>query len=113
MYNDAFFPLYEFKQKIRSDAFKEISRRSMNQWRILTGVRRGKLDCKTQKYLENVTYFYSEGDGLQDCFFHGVTPPVHPDDIREWIQDAHTFDELDTIRFRLNNYQYLRGRTRT
>ena len=102
---------YEFFQKIRSDAFKKITRRSMNQWRIILGLRRGTLDDKTYRYLWNVTQYHSENtDGREQCLYLGISPPEHADDIREWIQSAHTFDELDSIRFRLNNYQYLRAK---
>lgn len=104
------FERCEFFQRIRSAAFRMIALRSMNQWRILMGIRRGKLDKQTYQYLERVQGYYGDtDDGLMECFYHGIKPPEHADDIRDWIHDAMTFDELDTWRFRLNNYQYLRA----
>lgn len=101
---------HEFFQRIRSEAFKNISRRSMNQWRILMGYRRGKLDSKTYRFLERaVEYFSDSEDGINECRFLGITPPDYADDIIEWIQNALTFDEFDTIRFHHNNHKHLRG----
>ncbi len=109
--HDHEFERLDFFQRIRSDAFKAISRRSMNQWRIVIGIRRGKRDDETCRYLERVYEYFSETtEGINDCHYHGVDLPQHADDIADWIQCAYTFDEIDAIRFRLNNYRYLRSK---
>ena len=110
MHLDSEFDREEFLQRVRSDAFKKISRRSMNQWRVLRGMKRGRLDMWVYRYLERVAeYFGDRTEGIDECRLHGIELPDHADDIVDWINAALTWDELDAWRFRLNNYQYLRA----
>lgn len=87
-----------FLQKIRSNAYKKLSKGKggLTQWLHITGVRskdsRGKkiyLNDRSLKYLERIVSYYQSTEGKADLLDVGmVYPPQDVDDIIDWIQGA-------------------------